>query len=322
MVVMTTVSFYLITVYTPTFGKNVLKLAESGQPAGDLLRSALSNFIWLPVIGRAVGPDRPPPVLIAFTLLALLTAYPALAWLVGGPTFGKMLLVELWLSFALRRYNGAMVVALTEVDAGGCAHRRLLAGLQPGHGTVRRLHAGISTWLIRETGDKAAPGYWMMFAALCGLVATLLIMRGGRGRRRRGPRSAACGDLRARCAAREPKLDSPRATLAAPQPRACKDTTLSLARSALPRSVKSDNISSDESGSAQLSPQSDLSPGSIDGGTPMAVFARLDNAASTPHDRVGLLRMPSNWLGIFPLGCICLKSYFSGNCVICGSPCK
>jgi MHS family citrate/tricarballylate:H+ symporter-like MFS transporter len=37
----------------------------------------------------------------------------------------------------------------------------------------------ISTWLIEVTGDKAAPGYWMSFAALCGLTATLILYRRG-----------------------------------------------------------------------------------------------------------------------------------------------
>jgi MHS family citrate/tricarballylate:H+ symporter-like MFS transporter len=29
------------------------------------------------------------------------------------------------------------------------------------------------------TGDKAAPGYWLSFAAACGLVATLALYRRG-----------------------------------------------------------------------------------------------------------------------------------------------
>ena len=39
----------------------------------------------------------------------------------------------------------------------------------------------ISTWLIAHTGDKAAPGYWMSFAAVCGLIATLALYRRPRG---------------------------------------------------------------------------------------------------------------------------------------------
>jgi len=41
MVVMTTVSFYLITVYTPTYGKNILKLEEIDGAHRDILRRRL-----------------------------------------------------------------------------------------------------------------------------------------------------------------------------------------------------------------------------------------------------------------------------------------
>ena len=37
--------------------------------------------------------------------------------------------------------------------------------------TIGGSSLAISTWLIRTMGDKAAPGYWMSFAALCGLCA-------------------------------------------------------------------------------------------------------------------------------------------------------
>ena len=35
----------------------------------------------------------------------------------------------------------------------------------------------IATWLIHATGNKAMPGVWVSFAALCGLVATLAIVK-------------------------------------------------------------------------------------------------------------------------------------------------
>ena len=36
-----------------------------------------------------------------------------------------------------------------------------------------------STWLIDNTGDKASPGLWLMFAAVLGIVATLIVYRNG-----------------------------------------------------------------------------------------------------------------------------------------------
>ena len=54
---MTTIAFYTITVYTPTFGKNVLKLSETESLVVTFC-VGISNFIWLPVMGRAFRPRR------------------------------------------------------------------------------------------------------------------------------------------------------------------------------------------------------------------------------------------------------------------------
>ena len=35
----------------------------------------------------------------------------------------------------------------------------------------------ISTYLIRVTGNRAVPGMWLSFAALCGLTAALLVQK-------------------------------------------------------------------------------------------------------------------------------------------------
>jgi MHS family citrate/tricarballylate:H+ symporter-like MFS transporter len=117
-------------------------------------------------------------LLIAFTLLTLVTAYPVLYWLVAGPTFGKMLMAELWLSFLYASYNGAMVVALTEV----MPVRVRTAGFSLAYSLATAIFGGftpaVSTWLIEVTGDKAAPGYWMSAAAASGLIATVLVYRG------------------------------------------------------------------------------------------------------------------------------------------------
>jgi MFS transporter, MHS family, citrate/tricarballylate:H+ symporter len=175
MVLMTTVSFYLITVYTPTFGRSVLRLAESDALLVTMAVAA-SNFFWLPVSGALSDRIGRKPILVGFAILALLTAYPALAWLARAPTFDRMLAVELWLSFIYACYNGAMVVALTEiipasVRTSGFSLAYSLATTLGGSSLL------ISTWLIAHTGDKAAPGYWMSFAAVCGLIAALALYR-------------------------------------------------------------------------------------------------------------------------------------------------
>jgi len=176
LVVMTTVSFYLITIYTPTFGKTVLKLSATDSLLVTLC-VGLSNFVWLPVMGALSDRVGRRPLLVAFAGLTVLTSYAAVSWLVAAPSFGHMLLVELWLSLLYGGYNGAMVVALTEVMP---AHVRT-TGFSLAYSLATALFGGftpaISTWLIAVTGDRAAPFLWMSFAALCGLTGTWLLYR-------------------------------------------------------------------------------------------------------------------------------------------------
>jgi metabolite-proton symporter len=170
MVTMTTVSFYLITAYTPTFGQTVLRLA-SKQTLIVTLCVGVSNFIWLPLSGALSDRIGRRPVLAACTILALATAYPALSWLVSGPSFTRLLTVELWLSFLYGSYNGAMAVFLTEIMP---AEVRA-SGFSVAYSLAAALFGGftpaICTFLIHATGNQAIPGAWLCFAAAMGLTA-------------------------------------------------------------------------------------------------------------------------------------------------------
>jgi len=177
--ILTTVTFYFVTVYTPTFGKNVLKLSSHDALLVTLL-VAVTNFIWNPIGGAVSDRIGRKPVLLAIAGLSLVTAYPALHWLVADPSFGKMLAVEMMFSFYFGTYSGTMLGSLVEIVP---AHVRttcfslafaLAAAL---FGTFTPF---ASTWLIDKTGDKASPGFWLMFAAACGIFAALTVYRGGR----------------------------------------------------------------------------------------------------------------------------------------------
>jgi len=176
LVSMTTVSFYLITIYTPTFGKSVLKLTTTDSLIVTFC-IGISNFFWLPVMGSLSDKIGRKPLLLVFTILTILTAYPVVSWLTNDPSFQKMLIAELWLSFLYASYNGAMVVALTEV----MPVEVRTAGFSLAYSLATAIFGGftpaIATWLIEVTHDKAAPGIWMSFAAFCGLTATLILYR-------------------------------------------------------------------------------------------------------------------------------------------------
>src|SRR5579863_2751885 len=173
MVLMTTVSFYTITAYTPTFGKNILKLSQSDALLVTLC-VGLSNLIWLPLMGSLSDRIGRRPLLLSFAAMAILTAYPAMAWLVTEPSFIKLLMVELWLSFIYAGYNGAMVVHLTEIVpvAVRTAGFSLAYSLAT---TVGGSTPAIVTYLIHSTHNRAMPGAWLSLAAAVALIAIWLI---------------------------------------------------------------------------------------------------------------------------------------------------
>lgn len=183
MVVMTTVSFYLITAYTPTFGKNELQLSDLDSLLVTMC-IGLSNFIWLPVMGAFSDRIGRKPLLLGASALALLTAYPALSWLVREPSFAGLLGVELWLSFLYSSYNGAMVVALTEVMPADVRTTGFSLAYSLATATFGGFTPAVCTWLIHTLDNRAAPGIWLSGAALLGLLATLVLFR------RRGKESA------------------------------------------------------------------------------------------------------------------------------------
>ena len=176
LVAMTTVSFYLITAYTPTFGSSELHLTAV-QSLFVTLCVGVSNFIWLPVMGSVSDRLGRKPLLITFTVLALITAYPAMRWLTAEPSFLRLLLVALWLSFLYGSYNGAMVVSLTEI----MPVEVRTSGFSLAYSLATALLGGFTpalcTYLIHITGNQAMPGLWMSFAAALGLIAALVIPR-------------------------------------------------------------------------------------------------------------------------------------------------
>ncbi|KWR76983.1 MULTISPECIES: MFS transporter [Pseudomonas] len=176
MVVMTTVSFYLITAYTPTFGRNELHLSDFDALLVTMC-IGLSNFFWLPVMGALSDRVGRRPLLLAATVLALLTAYPTLSWLVAEPSFARLLTVELWLSFLYGSYNGAMVVALTEVMPADVRTTGFSLAYSLATATFGGFTPAACTWLIHALDNKAAPGLWLSGAALLGLAATLVLFR-------------------------------------------------------------------------------------------------------------------------------------------------
>ena len=172
MVVTTTVSFYMITAYTPTFGSQVLSLSSRDSLLVTSCVGA-SNLLWLPLMGALSDRVGRKPLLLAASLAMLASAYPAVSWLAAAPSFSRLLLVQLWLSFLYATYNGAMVVFLAEMMPLAARTCGFALAYSLATATFGGFTPAISTYLVHATHNPAIPGVWLACAAACGLGASL-----------------------------------------------------------------------------------------------------------------------------------------------------
>jgi MFS family permease len=174
MATMVTVCFYMITAYTPTFGSSVLHLTSTAS-LGVTLWVGLSNFFWVPVMGALSDKVGRRPLLLACSILTLLTAYPALLWLVAAPSFSRLLAVELWLSLMFGGYSGGLVVYMTEIMPVEVRTTAFSLAFTLATAIFGGFTPAICTYLIHVTGNRAMPGAWLSAAAACGLIAVLAL---------------------------------------------------------------------------------------------------------------------------------------------------
>jgi MHS family citrate/tricarballylate:H+ symporter-like MFS transporter len=176
MSILTTTTFYLITVYTPTFGTQALHLSSNTSMVVTFF-VGLSNFIWLPVGGAISDRIGRRPLLFAIPCVVLVTAYWFMSLLVAAPSFAALLAVELWFSMMFGLYNGAMIPLLAEI----MPQRVRTTGFSLAFVTATAIFGGftpfVSTLLIELTGDRAAPALWLSLAAAISLSGAMLSRR-------------------------------------------------------------------------------------------------------------------------------------------------
>lgn len=174
LVATTTTMFYFITVYTPTYGKEVLHLTTSQSLIATVM-VGVTNFIFLPIGGLLSDRLGRKPVLLVTTILMLLTAYPILYWLTESISLVHLLATLLWLSLLYGLYNGAMVPSLTEI----MPREVRTAGFSLAYSLATSIFGGltplVATYLVQTSGNKSMPAAWLMIAAFVGLCATLYV---------------------------------------------------------------------------------------------------------------------------------------------------
>jgi MHS family citrate/tricarballylate:H+ symporter-like MFS transporter len=97
-----------------------------------------------------------------------------MVWLVSDPSFSKLLVVLLLYSVYFGLYNGALIPLLAEIMPVEVRTAAFSLAFVTATAIFGGFTPAICTYLIQLTGNRAVPGLWLSFAAVCGLVAALV----------------------------------------------------------------------------------------------------------------------------------------------------
>ncbi|CAB3761332.1 MFS transporter [Paraburkholderia humisilvae] len=176
LVTLTSIMFYLITAYTPTYGRAVLGL----KPIDTFwvtIGVAMTTFVMIPVMAAVSDKVGRRPMLAGSSLIIALVSYPALSWLVTAPSFGTLLAVEVGFAVLYATYQASLVVTLTEIIPPNVRGTGFSLAYSLSQAIFGGFTPAICTVLIHITGNKAVPGVWLSVGAVLALVATLAVVR-------------------------------------------------------------------------------------------------------------------------------------------------
>jgi MHS family proline/betaine transporter-like MFS transporter len=171
LVILATVSSYLV-LFMPTYGIKQLGLPPSSAFAAILL-TGLIQIVFSPVVGHLSDRHGRTGIMLVCATLILVLIYPAFAFLVAYPTFGSLLIVQIVFGFLMTGYFAALPALLAEMFP----VQTRTTGLSLSYNIAVTLFGGfgpfIIAWLIRASGTKVAPSFYMIFAALISLAALI-----------------------------------------------------------------------------------------------------------------------------------------------------
>jgi MFS family permease len=173
--ILNTTMFYFVNTYTALYG-SLLKL----DPLGNFtvaLSVGTASFILLPVFGALSDRIGRWPLLIGSPVLVLLTAYPAMSWLVSAPSFGRLLVVEFWLAILYAMYAGTLVPFVVELMPAKVRSSGYAIILSLANGLFGTFTPFVVTMLISTTGNRASPALWLSAAAAVSIMTTIAARR-------------------------------------------------------------------------------------------------------------------------------------------------
>ncbi|HEY2608356.1 MAG TPA: MFS transporter, partial [Paraburkholderia sp.] len=173
-VAQSTVGVYVLQLYMPMYAVKQLHMPAAASFGVVVLNGGL-QFILSPVMGALsdrIGRIR---IMLTTSILMGLLIYPMFAWLQSHPTIGWLMLLQATAGIFKAAYSGPMPALMSEIFP---THVRS-TGLSIGYSIGVTIFGGFAPTIVETfihlTGDKLAPSYYVLLAAVLSGVSLIIV---------------------------------------------------------------------------------------------------------------------------------------------------
>jgi MHS family proline/betaine transporter-like MFS transporter len=174
-VVLGTVATYLV-LFMPTYGVKQLGLSPSVSFAAIMLVGVI-QLVLAPVVGHFSDIHGRTRLMLVSAVLLFVLILPGFAWLVAHPGFGTLLVIEAVFGLLMTGYFASLPGLLSEIFP----VQTRTTGMSLAYNVAVTIFGGfgpfIIAWLIRATGTKVAPAFYVMLAAALSIAALIAARR-------------------------------------------------------------------------------------------------------------------------------------------------
>ena len=178
-VAQSTVGVYVLQLYMPMYAVKQLHMSAATSFGVVVLNGGL-QFLLSPVMGALsdrIGRIR---IMLTTSIVMGLAIYPMFAWLQSHPTLASLMLLQAGAGILKAAYSGPMPALMSEIFP----TRVRSTGLSIGYALGVTIFGGFAPTIVEAfihlTGDKLAPSYYVLLAALlsgASLVVVAVRMR-------------------------------------------------------------------------------------------------------------------------------------------------
>ncbi|CAB3779678.1 MFS transporter [Paraburkholderia fynbosensis] len=173
-VAQSTVGVYVLQLYMPMYAVKQLHMSAAASFGVVVLNGGL-QFIFSPVMGALsdrIGRIR---IMLTTSILMGVMIYPMFAWLQSHPTIGWLMALQAIAGIFKAAYSGPMPSLMSEIFP---THVRS-TGLSIGYSIGVTIFGGFAPTIVETfihlTGDKLAPSYYVLLAAVLSGLSLIIV---------------------------------------------------------------------------------------------------------------------------------------------------